>query len=100
MDPIQKTKTKPKTKATPTLKIEVEPEPEPEPEPEKTEKIIILNNDCLIELKNLEDNSIDCVITDPPYFIDKLDNAWSSAKIEGDKKKQSYKASTKRNEIR
>jgi DNA modification methylase len=39
--------------------------------------IIILNNDCMVELSNLEDNSIDCVITDPPYFIDKLDNKWS-----------------------
>ena len=38
---------------------------------------IILNNNCLIELAKLEDNSIDCVITDPPYFIDKLDNNWS-----------------------
>jgi len=94
MDPIQKTqKAKPKTKPkTPTLKIEVEVEPElkPESEPEKTE-IIILNNDCLIELEKLEDNSIDCVITDPPYFIDKLDNAWSSAKIEGDKKNSHIK---------
>ncbi len=44
-------------------------------------KFILLNNDCLIELEKLEDNSIDCVITDPPYFIDKLDNNWSSKDI-------------------
>jgi site-specific DNA-methyltransferase (adenine-specific) len=46
--------------------------------------IIILNNDCIIELNKLEDNSIDCVITDPPYFIDKLDNKWSSNDVNSD----------------
>ena len=39
------------------------------------------------ELAKLDDNSIDCVITDPPYFIDKLDNNWSSKEIKDDKKK-------------
>jgi DNA modification methylase len=29
----------------------------------------ILNGDCLEHLKELPDNSIDCVITDPPYMI-------------------------------
>ncbi len=29
---------------------------------------IIYNNDCLIGLRNLPDNSIDCCITSPPYF--------------------------------
>jgi len=48
------------------------------------ENIIILNNDCILELNKLENNSIDCVITDPPYFIDKLDNNWSSKEINGD----------------
>lgn len=48
--------------------------------------IIILNADCMVELNKLEDNSIDCVITDPPYFIDKLDNKWSSSKVNNDVK--------------
>jgi len=48
--------------------------------------IFILNNDCMQELRKLEDNSIDCVITDPPYFIDKLDNNWSSEQVNSDKK--------------
>jgi len=39
----------------------------------------------------LQDNSIDCVITDPPYFIDKLDNAWSSTEIKNDKKNSHIK---------
>ena len=43
--------------------------------------IVILHGDCMIELEKLEDNSIDCVITDPPYFIDRLDNNWSSDKV-------------------
>lgn len=48
--------------------------------------IIILNADCMVELNKLEDNSIDCVITDPPYFIDKLDNKWSSSEVNNDVK--------------
>ena len=43
--------------------------------------IMILNNDCMLELAKLKDDSIDCVITDPPYFIDKLDNNWSSKQV-------------------
>lgn len=29
----------------------------------------IIHGDCLIELKRIPDNSIDCIITDPPYMI-------------------------------
>lgn len=53
--------------------------------------ITILNNDCMIELNNLDDNSIDCVITDPPYFIDRLDNNWSSNKVNNDVKNSHIK---------
>ena len=52
-------------------------------------RIVIVNNDCMEELDKLEDNSIDCVITDPPYFIDKLDNKWSAEDI-GNSKKNSH----------
>jgi site-specific DNA-methyltransferase (adenine-specific) len=45
------------------------------------DQIHIVNNDCLEELAKLPDNSIDCVITDPPYFIDKLDDKWDSNKV-------------------
>jgi len=48
--------------------------------------ISIIHNDCMQELLKLDDESIDCVITDPPYFIDKLDNEWSSSEIKNDKK--------------
>jgi len=55
------------------------------------DKIKIINNDCMKELIKMRDNSIDCVITDPPYFIDKLDNNWSSSKILNDKKNSHIK---------
>lgn len=28
----------------------------------------IINGDCLTELKNIEDNSVDCCVTSPPYY--------------------------------
>ena len=43
--------------------------------------IKIINNDCIDELKKMNDNSIDCIITDPPYFIDKLNNEWDDKKV-------------------
>lgn len=49
-----------------------------------SDSIKIINNDCLKELYKLPDNSVDCVITDPPYFIDKLDNKWDSKKVSND----------------
>lgn len=51
----------------------------------------IINNDCLQELLKLEDNSIDLVITDPPYFTDKLDTKWSASDINADKKNSHIK---------
>jgi site-specific DNA-methyltransferase (adenine-specific) len=48
--------------------------------------IKIINNDCLLELTNLNDNTIDCVITDPPYFLHKLNENWSDEYIKNDKK--------------
>lgn len=53
--------------------------------------ITIVNNDCMKELEKLEDNTIDCVITDPPYFIDKLDDKWSAQKIQEDEKNSHIK---------
>ena len=50
----------------------------------ETHNIVLLHNDCFAELEKLPDNSIDCVVTDPPYFIDKLDNKWSSKDIAED----------------
>ena len=47
----------------------------------KNGDIKIINGECIDVLKKLKDNSIDCCITDPPYFIDKLDNKWNSHKM-------------------
>ena len=37
--------------------------------------------DALKILLELEDNSVDIVLTDPPYFLDKLDNNWNYQKV-------------------
>jgi len=42
--------------------------------------IHIINDDSLKYIETLDDNSIDLIVTDPPYFIDKLDNNWNSKK--------------------
>tara|TARA_B100001250_G_scaffold238248_1_gene204718 strand:- start:293 stop:1204 length:912 start_codon:yes stop_codon:yes gene_type:complete len=49
-----------------------------------SENISIFNGDCEVELSKLEDNSIDLLLTDPPYFIDKLTNKWNSEKVSND----------------
>ena len=53
--------------------------------------IHIENADCIEYLKTFEPNSIDCIITDPPYFIDKLDHKWSADDINSDKKNSHIK---------
>ena len=48
----------------------------------KKQAITLHNGDCLKILNSLEDNSIDLIVTDPPYFQvkrDAWDNQWSSA---------------------
>ena len=47
--------------------------------------IVLLNNDCINELSKMKDNTIDFVITDPPYFIDKLTNVWNANIIDNHK---------------
>lgn len=46
------------------------------------EKIILFNNDCLKEMENIPENSIDLVFTDPPYGIN-----YKSNKQTGDTRK-------------
>ena len=43
------------------------------------EKILdkILLGDAIELIKNIDNSSIDVVLTDPPYFLDKLDNNWN-----------------------
>jgi DNA modification methylase len=42
---------------------------------------IILGNAFEVT-KQIESNTIDLVLTDPPYFLDKLDNKWSHEDVE------------------
>lgn len=42
----------------------------------------IENEDCRLGMKQLEDNSISLVLTDPPYFIDGMGDDWNSQKLE------------------
>ena len=37
--------------------------------------------DCRIALKELAENSIDCIITDPPYFIDGMGSEWNDKNL-------------------
>tara|TARA_X000001036_G_C20664614_1_gene800295 strand:- start:139 stop:1071 length:933 start_codon:yes stop_codon:yes gene_type:complete len=44
----------------------------------------IENGDSLKKIDTLEDNSLDLVLTDPPYFLDKLDGSWNVVKVDSD----------------
>ncbi len=46
----------------------------------------IIHDDALCFLPKLKNNSIDIVLTDPPYFLDKMDHNWSAKKVRGPKK--------------
>jgi site-specific DNA-methyltransferase (adenine-specific) len=46
----------------------------------------LYNEDCLVAFQRLRDNSVDFIATDPPYFLDGMDNEWSDKEL---KKKQS-----------
>jgi site-specific DNA-methyltransferase (adenine-specific) len=46
----------------------------------------LYNEDCLIAFQRLHDNSVDFIATDPPYFLDGMDNEWSDKEL---KRKQS-----------
>lgn len=43
--------------------------------------IELFQGDCLEILTTLDDNSIDCVITDPPYFIDGMGDNWDTKEL-------------------
>ncbi len=52
----------------------------------------IILGDSLKVLSEIEDNSIDVVLTDPPYFLDKMDNNWKYEKVEDKKNQQTIKS--------
>ncbi|MCX6812541.1 MAG: site-specific DNA-methyltransferase [Candidatus Berkelbacteria bacterium] len=48
--------------------------------------------DSLELLSQIEDDSIDVVLTDPPYFLDKLDSNWDYDKVSSQKNQQTVKS--------
>jgi site-specific DNA-methyltransferase (adenine-specific) len=42
----------------------------------------IICGDAIRLLEDFDENSIDLVLTDPPYFLDKLDDSWNIKKLE------------------
>lgn len=48
---------------------------------------ILCLGDCREYLQTLEENSIDLVVTDPPYFLDGLDDRWNTKKLASKKQK-------------
>ena len=41
----------------------------------------IIHDDALNFSSKLKPNSIDIILTDPPYFLNKMDNNWSTQKV-------------------
>lgn len=52
----------------------------------------IILGDSSVILPELEENSVDIVLTDPPYFLDKLDSNWDHAKVADKKNQQTVKS--------
>lgn len=48
----------------------------------------VLVGDCVPLLRGLPDNSVDLVLTDPPYFIDKMENDWSHDEVHDSRNQQ------------
>ena len=42
----------------------------------------ILTGDCRVLLKKLDSNLAHLVLTDPPYFIDGMDDSWNNSKLQ------------------
>lgn len=51
----------------------------------------IVHGDALSFLSKLNSNSIDIILTDPPYFLDKMDQHWSDKKVRSPKKPYAIK---------
>jgi len=60
--------------------------------PNKTLLNKIILGDALEILPEIEEDSIDVVLTDPPYFLDKLDNSWETKKVHNKKNLQTVKS--------
>ena len=36
----------------------------------------LINNDCLVAMKEMPDNSVDAIVTDPPYGLSFMGKKW------------------------
>ena len=52
----------------------------------------IICADALKLLPKIENDSIDIVLTDPPYFLDKLDNEWNHEKVSNKRNQYTIKS--------
>ena len=52
----------------------------------------IICGDALETLKSFDDNLVDLVLTDPPYFLDKMDDKWSYDVVNNKKNQQTIKS--------
>lgn len=52
----------------------------------------IIHNDALNILPSIKSNSIDLVLTDPPYFLDKMDQDWKPEVVHNKKNQQTIKS--------
>ena len=41
----------------------------------------LFNEDCRQGIRTVADNTVDFIVTDPPYFIDGMDNSWDDKKL-------------------
>lgn len=53
----------------------------------KKNSFAIYNDDCREVMQHLPEDSIDLIVTDPPYFLDGLDNNWKKGSPDRKKKK-------------
>lgn len=42
---------------------------------------MLINNDCLLALDELEENSVDAIVTDPPYELNFMGKGWDNAGV-------------------
>jgi len=52
----------------------------------------IICGDAMEILENIEDDAIDLVLTDPPYFLDKMDSDWNHETVSSEKYQQVVKS--------
>jgi len=68
---------------------------------EENDFIKIYCGNTLKELDKIGFNSIDCIIMDPPYFLDKMDDDWDKKRLEFcSNKSKSYRWIANWDEIR